>query len=104
MQDAEWESALADDQPITPSSGFSLRVMEAVRRDARRQRLRFSWPIVFSTLGISATLVVMTVWAGSGVAESAGMDRVADAVGWISVTSAMSALTAWWSLRLASRG
>ena len=101
------DQALRDEPQITPSAGFSARVMRSVRREAdRRQALPFPWKPLAAGVAVSAALALAGALTGEAppqVPAPEGLTYLAPALAWLSTALVASLGSAWWSVRFAGR-
>ncbi len=107
MNDDAIEQALRDEPEITPSLGFSHRVMRSVRHEADlRRAIPFPWKPFAAGLGITAALIAAGVLGGGGSTETilaAPPEHLITALGSLATTLTGVLGLTWWSLRFAGR-
>ena len=108
MNDDAIEEALRDEPEISPSLGFSHRVMRSVRRETDlRRAIPFPWKPFAAGFGVTAALITAGVLGGGAPAEStlaAPPEQLVTALGWLATTLTGVVGVTWWSLRFARYG
>lgn len=109
MHDDEIERALRSDPGLTPSPGFTGRVMVSVRHAAReREALAFPWGRLSAGLAACAVVTVAAPLLGPRpelreLSRAAADLQLVSAAPWLATALVLAFLPSWWSLRLASR-
>lgn len=104
MNDDTIDRALREESEITPSLGFSHRVMRSIRHErAYRQAIPFPWRLFAAGLGVSVALILLGTFVlappQNALPEFPEPLGLALAVLAATLTGILG-LT-WWSLRLA---
>ena len=98
------DQALRNEPEITPSPGFSHRVMRSVRREADlRQAIPFPWKPIAAGLAVTTALTLAGALGGGAPPAPALPADLAAGLGWLSTTLAASLGLVWWSVRFARR-
>lgn len=106
MLDREIESALRNDPGVTPSPGFTGRVMVCVRHAAgEREALAFPWRRLATGLSVCAAVTVAGLLAAPRpdlevVSRAVAESGLAVAAPWLAAALLSAFLPAWWSFRL----
>ena len=106
MNDDAIDRALRDEPEVTPSLGFSHRVMRSVRHEADlRGAIPFPWKLFATVLAVTAALIAAGLLGGAPVetALPAAPEHLVTALGWLATTLTGVAGLTWWSLRFARR-
>lgn len=102
MNDDAINRALSDEPEITPSLGFSHRVMRSVREEsAHRRAIPFPWKPIATGLGTTVAVVLVGVLRGAPLqaALPAPPEHVVQALAALGATlNGVLGLT-WWSVR-----
>lgn len=102
MNDDTIDRAMRDEPEITPSLGFSHRVMRSVRSEAAyRQAIPFPWKPFVAGLGISVALILAGVLVGAPpqAALPTPPEHLVQALAVLATTLAGILGLAWWSMR-----
>lgn len=106
MNDDAIGRALRDEPEVTPSLGFSHRVMRSVRHEADlRRAIPFPWKLCATGLAVAAapTAAALLGGAPAETALPAPPEHLVTALGWLATTLTGIAGLTWWSLRFARR-
>ena len=100
------DRALRGEAEISPSLGFSSRVMRSVRHEAaHRQAIPFPWKPLTAGLAVMAALILAGALGGSPPepALAAPSEHMASAIAWLTTILAGVLAAVWWCLRFAVR-
>ena len=114
MRDDELDRILSAETGIVPSSGFTVRVMDAVRRQAAPPPLPFPWKRALPGLAACIALVILVALSGDqsaglplpdfsravSAANAALVSALKTGVGWAALALLLTFASVFLSLRL----
>lgn len=109
MRDGAIERALRDDPGLTPSPGFTGRVMASVRLEAgERGALAFPWRHLAAGLSACAAVTAAGILLApppdlAALSRAVAAVALTQAAPWLAAAVVLTFLPTWWSMRLVGR-